>query len=332
MNVLRCTLSVALILLLATPPAGAWNEAGHRIIAAIAYDHLNPKARARVDDLIRRHPDYESIFLKRIPGDTKKTPGAIARAAFIAAAYWPDLIRSDHRFYTDTNPSARPTPLLPGFPDMGRHTNWHYYDISFSTDGTPIKNQPPPNALSEIERLLKVVQDNPDSPEAAYALPWLEHLIGDVHNPLHAVSRFLKSQPDGDQGGNLVIVADGSRADGSRAGGSPNGQTLHSLWDSAGGTDTGGRSVNRRATELTAAYMDTNPDPKLLTEAPKQWLLESHTLARQQVYTFGNGTGSKQAPLVLPAGYRENAHRVADRQLALAGLRLAEALNQALGQ
>ncbi len=316
-----------LVVLLAAPPAGAWNEAGHRIVAAIAYDHLNPKARARVDELIRQHPDYETIFLKRIPRDTNDTPGAIARAAFISAAYWPDLIRSDPRFFTDTNRSERPTPLLPGFPDMGRHTNWHYYDISFSTDGTPIQNQPPPNALSEIERLTKVLQDNPDSPEAAYALPWLEHLIGDVHNPLHAVSRFLKSQPDGDQGGNLVIISNGSRADGS-----PDRQTLHSLWDSAGGTNTGGRAVNRRAAELTQEYRNTHPNPKKVTEEPRRWLLESYTLARQKVYTFGNRTGSEQDPLVLPAGYRKNASQLANQQLTLAGLRLAETLNQTLGQ
>ena len=45
------------ILLLATCPAWAWNAAGHRIVAAIAYDQLTPATRARVDDLIRRHPD-----------------------------------------------------------------------------------------------------------------------------------------------------------------------------------------------------------------------------------------------------------------------------------
>src|SRR5206468_12659245 len=45
-------------------PAVPWNATGHRIIASIAYDNLTPAARARVDDLIRRHPDYESLFLK----------------------------------------------------------------------------------------------------------------------------------------------------------------------------------------------------------------------------------------------------------------------------
>ncbi len=34
------------------PSLSAWNETGHRLIAAIAYDHLTPQACARVDALL----------------------------------------------------------------------------------------------------------------------------------------------------------------------------------------------------------------------------------------------------------------------------------------
>ena len=55
-----------------------------------------------------------------------------------------------------------------------------------------------PNALTELRRILK------EADLASYDLPWLVHLTGDVHQPLHCTSRFTKPQPHGDQGGNLV--------------------------------------------------------------------------------------------------------------------------------
>src|SRR5215469_12334814 len=85
---MRPALSLCSIFLI-TIPANAWNATGHSIIAAIAYDRLNPKTRARVDDLIRRHPDYETILTHGAPAN----PAARARFAFISAAVWPDLIK-----------------------------------------------------------------------------------------------------------------------------------------------------------------------------------------------------------------------------------------------
>src|SRR5580658_5174745 len=124
------------------PPAQAWNSTGHRLIAAIAYDRLTPKARARVDALIRQHPDYEKLFLRDAPTD----PIARARAAFIAASVWPDQIKGDPRFYDETRSNASPTPLLPGFPDMARHTTWHYYDTPYTPDGADAE----PRSLPEL--------------------------------------------------------------------------------------------------------------------------------------------------------------------------------------
>src|SRR5437660_4094878 len=101
---------------------------------------------------------------------------------------------------------------------MMRHVTWHYYDIPLSGDGTPVVEQRPPHLLSELPRLLAEIGTS-DLQQAAYDLPWVEHLCGDAHQPLHATSRFLKSQPGGDAGGNFVFVQPG--------------RTLHSLWDNA---------------------------------------------------------------------------------------------------
>ncbi len=289
------------------PSAFGWNATGHRIIAAIAYERLTPKARARADALLRCHPDYETILTKDAPSD----PAARARAAFLAAAAWPDTIKGDARFWDDTKADAHPTTLIPGFPEMKRHTNWHYYDTPYAPDGAEPGHQEPPHALSELPRLIGEIGNAPDA-AAAYDLPWIEHIEGDVHQPLHCVSRFLKSQPKGDAGGNFVIV--GER------------RNLHSLWDDAAGRDVSDEYVTKYAAEAAAAH----PARKRLEKNPKKWIAEGFELAKSQVYTFGLETGSREHPLHLPAGYEQNASRVAQAQIALAGYRLAAVLNDKL--
>jgi S1/P1 Nuclease len=192
MPVIRSVAALALFSLAA--PLFGWNYEGHAIIASIAYARLEPKVRARVDELIRKQPDYRTILTKGAPTD----PAARARYAFLTAAQWPDIIRSDPRFFDETRPEAVPTAPINGFPDTGRHPTWHYYDIPYSPDGTPGAFTPPPNAFSELRRLIPEIKATKHEALAAYDLPWIEHLVGDVHQPLHATSRYLKSQPRGD--------------------------------------------------------------------------------------------------------------------------------------
>jgi hypothetical protein len=286
-------------------PAAAWNATGHRIVAAIAYEKLTPKVRARVDELIRQHPDYAAVFIKDAPADA----AARARAAFLTAANWPDMIRTgDPRFYDETRQDAVPTPLLPGFPDMARHAGWHFIDIPFTPDGAAGRPPPTPNALTELQRILREIKSPPGEQQMVYDLPWLEHLVGDVHQPLHCTSRFLRSQPKGDAGGNFVFVVPG--------------RTLHSVWDDAPGTDISDEYVSSYAARVTAGYSARHG-----AENPKKWVEESFALDITDVYTFGPDAGSREQPIPLPSGYVENAAKVSERRIAAAGYRLAAVLN-----
>ena len=295
---MRPIAAVLLSLLLASP-TWAWNATGHRVVAAIAYDHLTPKARARVDELLRAHPDYGTL----LPKD--------ARDAFLAAAVWPDVIKGDNRFYDDTRANAKPTLLLPGFPSMARHTNWHYVDFPFSPDGTPLDPVKPPNALEQLQRILKGRLDS-------YDLPWLLHVEGDVHQPLHCVSRFTKSVPKGDAGGNQVFVTPG--------------RNLHSVWDDAAGSDASNDFVNKYAGEVTSEFVKQHGEHPKLSRDPKKWVEEGFALAQHDVYTFGPETGTRDHPLPLPEGYEAHTRQVARGQMAMAGFRLAAVLNQKLGK
>jgi hypothetical protein len=283
------------------------------LIAAIAYDNLTPQARARVDALLKLHPDYESILTKNAPSDA----AGKARAAFVTASYWPDAIRNDPRFYDELRADVQVTPLRPGFPEMGRHTTWHYVDFNFSEDGTAIPPIDTPNALGELQRLISVVGDKHEA-LAAYSLPWLVHLAGDVHNPLHTVSRYSKDLPKGDRGGNDVWVRPSAR--GSMA------LNLHALWDGLGGNDPSPQYVDRVAAELAKEHPTTaTPDTH-----PETWVVEGFYNARSVAYTFGRENGTREKPIQLRNEYEQSARRLARARLAAAGLRLAAVLNAQL--
>ena len=294
---------------LLAPPAEAWNNAGHRLIAALAYDELTPAARAGVDELLRRHPDYE-LFVKGTPED----PSARARAAFLAASFWADMIRSDPRFYDESGSDAVPTPALAGFPSMERHRAWHFINLPISADGTPVKPPSAPNLLAELERLMRDLGDSVLSPaQRSYDLVWLLHLVGDVHQPLHCIRWFSEAHPEGDGGGNRFFV-EGR-------------QSLHAFWDQLAGTDSSDANLARMVREIRGEYQE----PLGLAQGarsgvPDAWLEDSVHWAQERVLAFGGQKGTSEESAVFPIGYRDMARLLARQQWALAGHRLAEIL------
>jgi hypothetical protein len=312
---------LAALALLVAPPVRAWNGVGHRAVAGVAYEKLNPQARARADEMLRRFPDYDLLLRE---SGAPLDPRARARAVFMMAAYWADMIKDDPRYYNEARRDSPPTPTLPGFPDMKRRQNWHYINIPITFDGTPVRQTPVPNVLTQ----LRVILDRIGNPfvgrkrlaaeeDEVYLLLWLLHLAGDVHQPLHCATRFLKGQndPEGrpwsDLGGNTVMVVGAAN--------------LHALWDDALGiTHTDGfvdglvRTLLKRA-PATPGDLD-----------PAKWVEEGTEIAKRDVYSFRNQTGTKERPLRLHNGYVPRMRQVALERATLAGVRLAAVLNERL--
>lgn len=225
--------------------AFAWNGKGHRTVAFIAYSNLThdphgSNARDKVDKLLRHHPDFATLSAGLSPNDPN-----FGLKVFIKAATWPDIIKSDSRFFDLGKP---PTPLLPGYPDMERHRPFHFIDEPFTQDGSQTAPPPSPNALEVIPRLRNEIGNNLVSQSLqAYDLSWLLHLVGDVHQPLHATSRFTQKHgvPEGDRGGNLFIIKPFLIFDAA----SPV-NNLHSFWDDVLGTSESFNAVRSLATRL----------------------------------------------------------------------------------
>lgn len=303
-----------------------WDATGHRAMAAIAYDRLRPATRARVDEIMRAHPDIialgEGLDLQTAAG---------MREVFLRASVWPDRIRGDARFYRETDAPVRPTPLLPGFPTMARREGWHYLTRSFSTDGTPTITLTEPNVATILPSLADAMGDNATPASTrAYNLSWIIHVVGDLHQPLHGTSRSSASQPNGDAGGNRVWVQ--------LRGTARDSINLHAVWDGWVGRTATPTSIDEVAGALARELPVANgsPDDALmiprgaaLAAVVRGWADESATLARYFAYDLPARTGS--TPPSLSDEYIERSTRIARQRLALSAYRLAAVIERQLG-
>ncbi len=215
---------------------------------------------------------------------------------FLKMAYWPDAIRTQR---------------------IETFTHWHYIDYPFTTDGTPLKNTIDTDnavwALNHIKVIVKNTHANPY--ERTRFLAFLVHIVGDLHQPLHSVTLISKSHPDGDRGGNEYIV----RYNNERI-------KLHTLWDS-GINLFDKNNTKEKAQALSAMIIAAYPRNAFSKEVedvdPEHWAKESAEVAQKNAYN----TPENQA---LSNQYVKTNTDLAERQIALAGYRLATLLNQLL--
>lgn len=299
-----------------------WDATGHRAMAAIAYDRLRPATRARVNALLRQHPDVAALSADLNP----RTPAGM-REVFLRASVWPDRIRNDPRFYRETDSTVVPTPLLPGFPTMARREGWHYLTRSFSTDGTPTITLAAPNIVSLLPALADALADESlPASVRAYNLSWIIHVVGDLHQPLHGTSRSAASTPDGDAGANRVWVR--------LRGFERDSINLHAVWDGWVGRPSRALSTDDVARSLVAGLPASRADLKIprgaaLAHTALAWADESATIARYVAYDLPPRQGA--APPMLTDDYVRRGEMIARQRLALSAYRLAALLEARLG-
>jgi len=304
----KVAISTVLIGLLCASPALAWNGFGHMTVAAVAYGKLTPATKTKVAALLKLNPSYPDWVATASPQDRDEV-------AFVTAATWPDAIKKRGSGFTDDskNPFAPDASKNEGYAGMLQHRYWHYIDVPFSPDGTPLQQPRAPNAKTQIAAFRTALASSSASDELkSYDLVWLIHLVGDLHQPLHCTSRFDQNQPDGDRGGNLVALC-----------ARPCRGELHALWDDILGTKTEPKAAIKKAAKLDA------PEPRLAAVKDEDvWIAESVRTAKASVYIDPIGVGA--GPFEVDAEYRRQARAVAAERVALAGARLANLLNSTL--
>jgi len=295
---------ICALLLSAPASAFAWHDTGHMVVAQVAYLRLTPAAKARVDALLvtpqGRRP---LIFLCAgyyTPETCEKTYDPVQ------IAVWMDDFRGD----------SLSDPYAP----------WHYIDFRPIWDGIPERTNvgaEPENVLSRIYWATNVLRKGTGSNKTdAETLGFLYHLVGDVHQPLHATTRYSAANPNGDAGGNgfrIQMPPDGRSSN------------LHFFWDAAAGQyglespkrplDAAGKANILSIAEAVMKEFPAETMPEWGDLDPHTWVIESNTLARQVVYkNIKEGeTPSKE--------YTAEAQKLVRKRLALAGYRMAGVLN-----
>ena len=109
--------------------------------------------------------------------------------------------------------------------------------------------------------------------------------------------------------------------------------SLHALWDDIEGSSQDPTDILKIAARLEAPAFAPARFPQIARDKTADaWAREGNALARDVAYAGGSlamTPDGSDADVTLPAGYLETAHQVGDRQVALAGLRLADTLNAA---
>jgi hypothetical protein len=279
----------ALAFCLVTPLSHAWNAAGHRLSAVIAWQQLSTATQERLSQILANHPDRAHWVEKAKSSDEQ--------LIFAEAATWPDDIRNDPRFHN----GGHSTPAIPGLPDNARHKNWHYVDLK--TDGTVDEGL----LDQKIEQLSKTLRSTAPAEQIAYALPWLLHLVGDIHQPLHVGQH-------GDEGGNQFAIENpfNRRLPFS---------SLHTYWDDLPGPPwLRGKRLEQKATWLVEQHAAPNQ------ANVRVWRDESHRLL---ALAYPKTEGSL-LPLITE-DFHHQAQAIANQRVVEAGYRLGRLLEKIFG-
>lgn len=293
-----------------TPNASfGWNKATHMAIGAIAYRDLHgssPQTAAKVVAILKQHPDYQPRWAAKL-NDPALNADEQSEYLFMLAARWPDDVRSK------TNPYDHPT--------------WHYVNFVYNPDQGIIRSD---STLATGETILQayarnqaIVRSNAPDSAKAIALCWLFHLTGDVAMPLHTTALIDTYFPEGDQGGNrfkIRVTSDAKTIN------------LHSFWDGMLlGSEDYAAARNLAITERNT--IQRSRLPQLCASTITEWAKESFQLAQDSAYrshTMATGTDAEGA--ILPADYVATVKPIAERQVALAGYRLADELMAGVGK
>lgn len=213
---------------------------------------------------------------------------------FQQLAYWPDALR---------------TQKIEAF------THWHYIDMPYRKDGKATKNlNDTDNALWALKQIYPVLAyERTNKYERARFLAFFVHVVSDLHQPLHTVSFMSDDHPDGDRGGNDYFV----RYNNKRV-------KLHTLWDNGIEVFKASPTISNAllfSRLVTKHYPKEYFGEKVSVQETETWLQEGMHNAKTYVYA----TPENQH---VSAAYVENAKKISEQQIALAGYRLAVLLNR----
>jgi hypothetical protein len=309
------TILLAIFVSGAVFPVFGWHDEGHKLTGYIAWQRMTPQTREAVVRILRSAPEDSNIAAFYPVYGIE--PEELRRMKyFLIIPTWADMLRE--RSFPVRNQKYH-------------HSNWHYYDTFWSEVDGKVVTLPPPEetgqAVPQLEEAERVMRD-PKAKDAdkAVAIAWMLHLTGDIHQPLHNSARVTKTEPKGDQGGNLFFLTPEGTPPAQRL-------NLHTYWD--GITN---RSVPLEKDQCLDDYI-SGLATKMMKKHPFEQFASNLKLGQYRAWHaegFALATTVVFSPdlkrFEMPSEkYQKTAFATAERQIALAGYRIAETLNSIFG-
>ncbi|GLD98562.1 hypothetical protein PINS_up021437 [Pythium insidiosum] len=309
-------------------PVQGWWDSGHMLVGEVAAQLMAKEDVATIEKVLS---DWDKDFQ--------------GTSSVSTAAIWADLIKC--------NKDAAFCPAKAGLPSLTALDDWHYINLPLYANGARWGNGEPDVSLfkqafagqapTAVESLLKTISTTKSLWSANLAIRQLIHIIGDIHQPMHAVGSVSQKFPDGDLGGNLYKFQAPCQF-----------SNLHALYDSAAGEYVTNWNpdaslyrpyIEKTATELVSwvplikdniniqqwanlAYADFLK-AAFGADAFKKVILESYTIATSFIYPSlnleVNGAGFVACP---SSEYAAWAATISKYRVALGGKRLAAVLTQ----
>nr|MCH9770769.1 S1/P1 nuclease [Gammaproteobacteria bacterium] len=150
----------------------SWSGSGHRVIAAIAYQALQPNVKVLVNRLTAKLYHYHN-----------------PERRFLKASVLPDALKAQgiktyNRWHYINYPDAVDDVRLPRSAKLNRH------NVAWAVR----------HCLRELQRQDLVAK------ERARYLAFLIHFVGDAHQPMHCIIHYSHNFPYGDYGGNRFPI------------------------------------------------------------------------------------------------------------------------------
>jgi hypothetical protein len=306
------------ILLMSRGPGYSWGDEGHKIVATVAANILKTESPATV----------QKINALLATDNTRLLPDD----GIASDATWTD------KFRESSNEASEATG------------NWHFVDTDFDHanpaqacahplfSGPASQGPAQDYVIDKIDQFRQGLKSGQTSPQDRLkALLFLLHFVGDVHQPLHAITRADRDTGHDDRGGNCVGILHGNAHTPIR---------LHSYWDTNLVVDALRRDPEKGASSLMSLLTPANREKWAAGDA-SAWASEAYEIAKAKVYAgvidhapaetgfffpgFDGRPDEKCGPskvYEITAAYDTTAKGVVEEQLAKAGLRLAGVLRE----
>ena len=313
----------------------AWDHPSHMTTAAIAFTEIEkarPELIEKIGLILMKHVDPGAFWVAAGEAKGKER----IRRMFLECARWPD----DSKFTNNDR------------------LTWHSARWPILTKDAPAdakaavaarKDKPYGQGLEALALNYGMVWNTESSPtERIWALCWLMHVAGDLHQPMHVSDLYSKQFPTGNMAGTLGYVMD-------PVSNSP--ITLHILWDSNVLRVPTEAAVNQHKQDFMkkyprSAFPELKAHPISEPNFFREWAKESHQIAvdwafnvkmvkdedpnqtseqlvKKMVNFILNGVAPVDDAPELPSGYFEKLQSTAERRITLAGYRMADLIMSA---